>query len=400
MSEPDEDPLGESRDEPAEKLPIDCGWLVPADLDRDAHEAVRSARDQVLTFLAERFSGFGWSMPIVSYAVGRSSDPEDPISLLQNGAREREVRGWDFAFVVTQRDLNSYYKSYAMAVPSRALGAAALSIARLADTSRALLAERVATLALHRFGDLAGLWHRDSDDALMQAPASVEDLDRARDFSPGEREDLAVALAEVADLRLEETEDPPSPVLFYLRAAWERSGEIGSAIAQAHPWEFPLRFSRLSAAALSALFVLLITGEVWDLATSQRPLTIASLTLTTLGLTTGFILVRQRLILRRSRTRLSEQAVVMNVSAILVVLLGMLTTYACLFGLTLLLGWGLFEPEIVMRWAPAVTAPASARPMLLLAGLISSFGLLIGSLGASFEGGNYFRHVIYADEET
>ena len=35
-----------------------------------------------------------------------------------------------------------------------------------------------------------------------------------------------------------------------------------------------------------------------------------------------------------------------------------------------------------------------------MTGLVSSLGLLIGSLGASFEGHHYFRHVIYADEET
>jgi hypothetical protein len=215
-----------------------------------------------------------------------------------------------------------------------------------------------------------------------------------------ELEELAQALAEVADLRLEETSAPPSAWRFYLRASWERAREIGSAVVQARPWEFPLRLSRLTAAAFSALFILLVTAEVWDLGTSQQPQTMGALSLLVVGGTTVFILAKQKLILRRARGRVSEQAVVMNVSAVLVVLIGMLTTYAALFGLTVGLGLSLFGGELIARWAPAVDPSDTLDPLLVLAGLVSSLGLLIGSLGASFEGHHYFRHVIYADEET
>ena len=57
-------------------------------------------------------------------------------------------------------------------------------------------------------------------------------------------------------------------------------------------------------------------------------------------------------------------------------------------------------PELILRWAPTVSAEDTVPSVFVLAGLVSSLGLLIGSLGASFEGQHYFRHVIYADEET
>jgi len=138
-------------------------------------------------------------------------------------------------------------------------------------------------------------------------------------------------------------------------------------VFQARPWQLPLRPGRLTAAAFSALFVLLITAEVWGLGTSQ----------------TG-----------------GEQEVVTNVSAILVVRLGLITTYGLLFALTVGVGHTIFSAEIVARWAPGLESEAGGRPLLAMAGMAASLGLLIGSLGASLEGQSYFRHVIYADEET
>lgn len=382
---------------------IELGWLLSGELSPVQSDAVRCAREAFSRTLEGIFPDFTWRMPLVSYPGRAEGGLDEPAARLHEGVQERDARTWDFAFVVTARDLRSYYKSYALAVPSRALAVAVLSVARLAPSNEVdtdVPPRRLAALALHLFGDLNGLWHRDDPDAVMQAPESLSDLDRERTFGRAELEALALALEEVADLRLEETSTPRSPWRFYLRAGRERAREIGSAVVQARPWEFPLRLSRLTAAAFSALFILLVTAEVWDLGTSQRPQTIALLSLLVVGGTTMFILTRQKLILRRTHGRISEQAVVMNASATLIVLFGMLTTYASLFGLTVGLGLTLFGRELIARWAPAVDPSNALGSLLVLAGLVSSLGLLIGSLGASFEGHHYFRHVIYADEET
>jgi len=401
--------------------PIELGWITVGELPPRQAQAVRDARKAVGAKLAAWFPQFDWRMPEVSRNAGLRALVDEPAGRLIEGVQQRDARSWDFAIVVTPNDLRSYYKTHALAVPSRALAVAVLSLARLdaADADGAAsaasaadggdtdaadpqdpLARRVAALTLHLFGDLNGLWHRDQAGAVMQPPSSVGDLDVERTLAPDERETLAEELAEVADLRLEETEAPSSVAAFYLRAAWERAREIASAVVQAHPWAFPLRFSRLMAAALSALFVLLITAEVWDLGTSQRPATLVVLSLGVLAATTAFILSRQQLILRRAGARPTEQIVVAHVSATLIVVLGMATTYATLFALTLALGAALFDPELVARWAPSVEAPAGMGPQLRMAGLVASLGLLIGSLGASFEANRYFRHVIHADEET
>jgi len=385
---------------------IEVGWMPMGELGESRQHALDAAREMVLAQLTACFPRFEWCMPVVPQPGSgmNTSTPDEPAARLYEGVQARDARHWDFALVVTPRDLQSYYKSHALAVPSRALAVGVLSLARLPPPGNArpeVLARRIAALALHVFGDLNGLRHREQSDAVMQAPEVVSDLDRERRFDPQEIGILAAALAEVADLRLEETETrPPNPVRFYLRASRERAGEIASAVVQARPWEFPLRLSRLTAAAFSALFILLMTAEVWDLGTSQQPGTVAALSFAVLAGTTAFILARQKLILRRAHGRVSEQTVVMHVSAALVVSLGMLSTYATLFALTVAIGRTLFSPELIARWAPAAEVPGSLGPLLVLAGLVSSLGLLIGSLGASFEGNHYFRHVIYADEET
>lgn len=406
---------------PAPGEMIELGWLLVTDVSGSQRRALDAAREQVRKRLEADFPGFAWRTPLVEHAGAAPGILDEPVARLVEGAQARDSRAWDFALVVTANDLRSHYKSYAFAVPSQALAVAVLSLARLAPTDPAdpvatgrasvgataddvdAQARRIAALALHLLGDLTGLWHRDAPDAVMHGPSSVEDLDRPRVFSADEAAQLSRALAEVADLRLEETPDHAQRAapLFYLRACWERHGEIRSAVLQARPWELPLRLTRLTTAALSALFLLLVTAEVWDLGTSQSGPFVATLSLLTLTGTTAFVLARQRLILRRPRRGPTEQTVVTNVSAALVVALGFATTYALLFVITVAAGAALFGPELVARWAPAVEARQGwPRDLAVLAGLVSSLGLLIGSLGASFEGNQYFQHVIYADEET
>jgi hypothetical protein len=115
--------------------------------------------------------------------------------------------------------------------------------------------------------------------------------------------------------------------------------------------------------------------------------------------TSLFIVKRQRLLLRYSRRRLSEQIVVTNVAISTVVILGMVFTYLMLFAVTQILAVLLFEHELVASWAASLNGKVSWLNYLTLGQLTASLGLIIGALGASFEGQEYFRHIAYVDEE-
>ncbi|QBQ54067.1 hypothetical protein [Nitrosococcus wardiae] len=385
---------------------IELGWLIINPLEPVEEDSISQGRTRMLQYLQYQFPQFEWRMPVIKRAEPPQDTLEAPADLLQKGIHEREIRHWDYAFVVTRADLKSYYKPYALAISSRAVSVAVLSTARLsfqstADKDNALMAQQIFALGMHLLGDLNDLPHENDPQGFMYPPQAIDDLDQMNSYSQKEQDQLAEAFSEVADIRLEEQSQASKtrPSLFYLKVLWNSSGDIANAVIQAKPWEFPFRLSRLTAAALSTLLILIITAEVWELGMSQPPPLVAGLSFVALIGTSLFILKRQRLLLRRSKRRLTEQAVITNVAITIVVVLGMMTTYLMLFSLALFLGMVFYNPTLLQGWVASLEGHIYLQHYLVLAGFIASLGILMGSLGASFEGQRYFRHVTYVDEE-
>lgn len=401
------DGVGSQRARP----PIEVGWLVVGRIDPVDREAVRAARERTAAVLRETFPGFDWQMPLVERRDLGQDIREEPVALLDFGIDERDAMHWDFCLVVTDADLVSHYKPYALAVPSRSVAVGVISTARIDPKAEGrempeeertrVMARRIHALALHLFGHLNGLEHGGELPQAMFDLREVADLDRMDGYDAGNVARLREELEDVADVRLEEVRGAASrPLAFYPRALWMNLDDVASAVRLAQPWMFPVRLSRLTTAAASALVILLITAEAWDLGMSQRPAFVVLLSLLTLCATTGYVLKRQRLLVRRGRRRLTEQTVVTNVSIALTVMLGLAVTYAALFLLTLLLARLLFPAHLIETWAASVEDGIGLRHYLVLAAFVAAMGILIGSLGASFEKESYFRHIAYVDEET
>jgi hypothetical protein len=254
---------------------------------------------------------------------------------------------------------------------------------------------------MHLLGDLNGLDHQAEPSDFMYEPRDMDELDRMNNYSTSGRQRLLQMLTKVADLRLEEQPSTKTGGVggFYVRALWLLRKDIVSAVLEAKPWQFPFRLSRLTTAALSTLFILMMTAEAWDLGMNQQLPLMSIFSLLVLLGTSLFIVKRQKLMLRRSQRRLTEQIVVTNVASGLIVLMGMAVTYLMLFCLTLLFAEALFTDSLVASWAASLEGQISWQHYLSLAELVASLGLLIGALGASFEGQDYFRHIAYVDEE-
>lgn len=391
---------------------IELGWLIVSNLEKVYLEAVDQGRREMLELLSQQFDQFEWRMPMVQRSGPAQRKHEEPAFLLDEGVTERDIRHWDFAFVITSADLNSYYTPYALATPSRAVSVAAISTARLSPEQPALLtdrdervsvmANRVCVLGMHLLGDLNGLSHRDEPEAFMHRPEEVGELDDMAEYSLEEKGQMIMELSQVADARLEETpQAEQSGVLpFYLKAAWIGCDDIASAVVQAKPWEFPFRLSRLTAVAISTMLVLLMTAEAWELGMSQSWQFVLGLSLLALVGGSTFVLKRQKLLVHRGPRRLTEQTVFTNMSTSILVFVGMTTVYLMLFLLALLLSVTMFSPGLVEGWAASVGASIRVRHYLVLAGFVASLGVLIGALGASMEGQQYFRHITFVDEET
>ena len=96
---------------------------------------------------------------------------------------------------------------------------------------------------------------------------------------------------------------------------------------------------------------------------------------------------------------MTEQIAVSNVTAMAIVLCGMLTTSVLLFGAALTASITLFPDRLVQLWSASLDGPVVTAHYLLLSSVVTAFSVAIGSFGAIFENQSYFRHVTFVDEE-
>ena len=417
---PSEPPALELVDEHAggseadQRPPVVVGWLQAGPLDDGQREAFKQARALVRSALRRQLPDFAWTFPLVRRRdLVVASEQVEAITLLDAGATERRLGGWDFVLVVTAADLHAWTRPFALATPSQALDAAVLSLARLdlnphnrsLDPERraAVLAHRLAALTLHAFGHLNGLDHEADPSAVMHAPRSPAELDASSlTFTEANRAEIDQEIADVADPRMEEESafERLGDMAFALKAILLNWTDIADTILQIRPWRFPFQLSKLTTAAFSTLVVLIMTAEAWDLGTRQPAGLIVSMSLVAILGTSAYLVRKQALLAWRHGQTRSEQHIVQAVSILLSLGLGMATTWALLFGTTMLLGSILFDGAIVDGWAANLGESVGPGHRIIFAGFVAALGLLVGALGASFEDQTYFRHVAYVDEET
>ena len=418
MSELAAAPAAAGHDGAGHRPPLEIGVVLAGRPEpRERRLALRAAR-RLGTDLARWFPGFDWRVEPVERRELAGHGREASATLLRVAAEERDAAAWDFALMIVPDELVARYRSFALAALSRPLDAAVVSTARLVvEPARAdegptaggpdpsddeVIVDRLATLLLHAVAHLGGIRAARDRDALLYRPDTPKDLDRMTSFSARELAELGDAFADIADARLEETDAPERPRAgFAARAAWINREVIAEAVVAARPWEFPRRLSRLTTAAVSTVAILLMTAESWDLGLSQGGATLAGLALVVLGFTSAFVTSRQHLLLARGR-RPSEQLVVTEVSAVLIVVAGLATTWGGMFALAWIATAVLFDETLVRAWAGSVAlAPGDvgALTSLKMSTWCASLGLLIGSLGASFEDQHHFQHIIFVDEE-
>lgn len=269
-----------------------------------------------------------------------------------------------------------------------------------------VIIDRLSTVFLHAIAHVAGIpASRDKTDYLYH-PQSASELDAMSRFSKDEQAELNRTFSEVAGTRLEEAQPNDLDAqtrrwIVNIKAAWKNRGGIADSLSAARPWEFLIRLSRLTTAAVSTLTLLLMTAEAWDLALSQSaPVLLFMASLVIVG-TTLFVISRQNLTMRRHHD-LREQLVVSRISALLTVTSGLAITGLGIHLLALCAVSSLFSAEVVTHWAASSELSIGDVDTGLtwrMATLCATFGLLIGSLGASFEDQWHFQHVIFVDEE-
>lgn len=383
----------------ADRPKVEIGWIVEGDMPGAQRDAAKAAAASMEHSLSDCMPRFDWVVETLERPAETDRGRIEPVRLLDAAEIDRDMRGWDFALVVTARQLHGRERSRVLGVTSSIFATAILSTAFLMDTDLATgrAADRLHALAMHLFGRLNGLTS-DRSNTWMGRLGRAEELDAMRGFGDEALADLVGQMKDVADLRVEEMQAPrQGKVGFYARSLWLNRGALPRAILRMRPWSFPLRLRRLTTAAGSALAVLVMTAESWEVAASLSFSTIALLSLVSLTATSTYLLKVQHLLAARGGP-LREQRAVSNAGTVIAVGLGMVVTYLGLFAVAWLMTYGLFGDGLLERWV-GVPGGGLATLRMQMAALTASLGVFIGALGASFEPYGYFRHVTQVDDE-
>ncbi|WP_292290028.1 hypothetical protein [Marivita sp.] len=378
---------------------VEIGWLLEGDLTSAEREAAKEAADAMQRSLAAVTQDFDWVIETLDRSPATDRGRIEPVRLLDAAETDRDLRGWDFVLVVTARELRGRTRSRVLGVTSGIFATALVSTAFLQESlsPQPPLASRLHAFAMHLFGRLNGLMPGSSPTWMRQVD-DPEDLDGMDGFAPAELSELSKRLGEVADLRVEEMGDARQGRLgFYARSLWQNRSALPSAILRMRPWSFPLRLRRLTTAAGSALVVLVMTAESWEVAANLSFAFIVALSLAAVAATSVYLIRIQRLIASR-KGPLREQRAMSNAGTVIAVGTGMAVTYAAVFAVAWLLAFGLFGDPLIASWTGASHAESTSIRIRLSA-LAASLSIAIGALGASFEPYGYFRHVTQIDAE-
>jgi hypothetical protein len=377
---------------------VEIGWVIEADLTDELREAAKTTVTRLESFLQDCMPMFNWIFDTLERPLERGDGRAEPVQLLDAVEIDRDTRGWDFAFVLTGRKLHGREKAQVLGMTSGIFSTALISTAFLnsrASPEKGSAAQRLYALSMHLFARLNGL-SPDRSDTFMRSVTTPEDLDRMNGLNAPAIDQLTENMKDVADLRAEEMLEPEhGSIRFYLRSIWLNRGTLPDAILRMRPWVLPLRLPRLTTAAGSALAVLLMTAESWEVAANLSAGALIVLSVLALAATSTYLLKAQRLLASRQGP-LREQRAVSNAGTVLAIVFGMGVTYLGVFAIAYLLAVGLFGNGLLERWVGESALP-SVR--LSISGLVASLSLVIGALGASFEPYGYFRHVTQIDDE-
>ena len=383
----------------AGRAALEVGWIVCRPATTRLEQTAKDVLGRLRTHLDELAPGFAWQWRESTVAPAVPGNRTFEImSLLESGIAVLDSDGLDFAFVLTDRAVSGSQGQTICAGSSSAAGVSVISIDAFPSLQGPALAERVCALATQLFGHMLGLETAGRDAAIIDESGNAEGQQGAGGFLPEEKPTLVAALTRAADTRVEER-GMRAGIGFYAASARENRREILRSILRVRPWLMPFKLGRLTAAAASALFVLMMTAEVWELGMSQNAATLWGLSIVSLVGTAVFVLLRQRLLMASRSQRLSEQIAVMRIAITFGVFSGMLSTYLVLFVTCFAAAQLLFPAGVAARWSVSSDAALTWPAYVGFAAFVSALGVIIGALGASFERQGHLKQLAMLDKE-
>ncbi len=372
---------------------VQIGWILAADVrDNALLDAYEQARCQLQTTLAEQFPHFHWQVTSLNRRRYAPRGALQPLQLLNMAVQEKLHHNWDYALIIVPNELNPQQRTFTLGVPSSALEVAAISSALADDTS--VMINRLVGLALHLLGHLWGLEHTDT--GPMQRPTDDYSVLTVEPFSSPQQKTINKRLEDVADARLEEQQPYHNLFWFYLRTFLAEPRGILTDIWGYSPWWLPIRAARLTAAAVVTLLVLLLTAESWEMGINFALLPLSLSAIAAIISATIFIFVGQHLGQVSNISLHREQQVRTNIVLFITLLLGMMTIWIVLFGLSYLATF-VVPSSVISNWT---NNPLDAQERAQYAVFMATIGVVAGALGGNLEDKDELKADLLFDEET
>jgi hypothetical protein len=158
------------------------------------------------------------------------------------------------------------------------------------------------------------------------------------------------------------------------------------------PWRLIVGLSGALAAALAAGAFAVVTSDIWVLAHSLGPLRLSIVTAFSIGAMVAWLIIDHELWERPTGRVPMNHRRLFNAATVLTVVLGVVTLYVALFGVTLGTAWLLVKGEVLRD---NLEGPVGWRDYATIAWMATSVATVGGALGSGLESDAAVREAAY-----
>ncbi len=348
---------------------------------------LETCRSKLKGYLSSTFPAFEWEVDKEDWDLKWA----DPLWLLDRAQARMEEAGWQFSFLVT--DKNDHASKSDPTTLSFSHSAAIIyladSVADIEQVQDGEVAARCCQLIITSLARLNGLAH------LEEKAVKNRDLEVENPLSPKETMELEGSLHSLADGILKRGVKEIRGLALYARIIFSHPMRVLRTVLSHRPLRMVFSLGKLVFAAMAALVLALLSTELWYLGVGINAWRLALIAVTVLLVATLYVVFRQQLYVRRVSRSLSEQAAFFNLTSFLTIFSVLLALFLIIFVVTILVTVGAYPRYIIEDWV--MQSDVGFFDYVRVSLLISSMAMVVGALGAGLEENQHFRQVMYTE---
>lgn len=336
---------------------LDLGVIVSPGVQSLARETLAA---DVAAVLTQKYGQIGWNVVAVEDRL--EQPPTTPLDLME-AARDRMLdENWDLVLVLTDIPL----KDGRRVVQTQLSPVHGVGLVVVPALGVVQLPAKVRTACLRLVEELLDFDDDDSvDDIVRRARQRAEDV---------------------------EVHEGESPVQFAARVLGGNVGVLLGLVRANRPLTLALRLTQLIAVTAAAGALMLITPDIWVLASNYGPGRLATLSVIAIAAVTVSLIVGAKLWERPRRRAEREQVTLFNVATALTMAIGVSVFYLAVFLLALAAAFLLLDATSFHELS---SKPRTTGTIIDIAWMTASLATLGGAVGAGLEEDDIIRAAAY-----